>query len=231
MQASKVDPDIAAKDPYNRLLATGPRFRISAEMVRDQALAVSGLLSEKMFGPPVNPPQPELGLKAAFGSATDWVTSKGVDRYRRGIYTRWRRSSPYPSMATFDAPNREVCTVRRGRTNTPLQALVTMNDPVYVEAAQSWGRNAAKSGASLKEQIASGFRNALIREPRSEEVARLAELWNEAITAFRKNPEEAKKMAEDPIGPIPANSNPAELAAWTVVGNVVLNLDEMFLKR
>lgn len=231
LQASKVDPDIAAKDPYNRLLATGPRFRISAEMVRDQALAVSGLLSEKMFGPPVNPPQPELGLKAAFGSATDWVTSKGEDRYRRGIYTRWRRSSPYPSMATFDAPNREVCTVRRGRTNTPLQALVTMNDPVYVEAAQSWGRNAAKSGASLKEQIASGFRNALIREPRSEEVARLAELWNEAVTAFLENPEEAKKMAEDPIGSIPANSNPAELAAWTVVGNVVLNLDEMFLKR
>ena len=109
-------------------------------MVRDQALFVSGLLSDKMFGEPVNPPQPELGLKAAFGSATDWKTSGGDDRYRRGMYTTWRRSSPYPSMAQFDAPNREVCTVRRIRTNTPLQALVTLNDPVYVEAAQSLAR-------------------------------------------------------------------------------------------
>ena len=127
-------------DPANRLLARGPRVRLSAEMVRDQALAVSGLLSKKMFGPPVRPPQPDMGIKAAFGGGIDWKTSEGEDRFRRGIYTNWRRSNPYPSMATFDAPNREVCTVRRGTTNTPLQALVTMNDPVYVEAAQSLAR-------------------------------------------------------------------------------------------
>ena len=133
-QNSHVTDEMAAMDPNNRLLARGPRLRLSAEMVRDQALAVAGLLSPKMYGPPVKPPQPNMGLKAAFGSGIDWKTSKGEDRYRRGIYTTWRRSNPYPSMATFDAPNREVCTVRRDRTNTPLQALVTLNDPVYVEA-------------------------------------------------------------------------------------------------
>jgi hypothetical protein len=231
LQSSHVDPEVIAKDPYNRLLERGPRFRISAEMVRDQALAVSGLLSEKMFGPPVNPPQPELGLKAAFGSGTDWVTSKGEDRYRRGIYTRWRRSSPYPSMATFDAPNREVCTVRRGRTNTPLQALVTMNDPVYVEAAQSWGRKAIERDGTLEEQIAAAFRETLIREPKPEEVQRLVELYREIYPLYQEKPDEAGKMAEDPIGAAPKDADVAALASWTVVGNVVLNLDELFLKR
>src|SRR5690606_3089992 len=132
-QQSGVTPALQEIDPGNRLLARGPRFRISAEMVRDQALAVSGLLSDKMHGPPVRPPQPKLGLSAAFGSATDWKGSEGADRYRRAIYTTWRRSNPYPSMTNFDAPNREVCVVRRTRTNTPLQALVTLNDPVYIE--------------------------------------------------------------------------------------------------
>ena len=109
-------------------------------MIRDQALAAAGLLSSKKGGPSVHPPQPDLGLKAAFGAGIDWKTSTGEDRYRRAIYTTWRRSNPYPSMATFDAPNREVCTIRRPRTNTPLQALVTLNDPVFVEAAQALAR-------------------------------------------------------------------------------------------
>src|SRR5262245_52896837 len=125
-QSSRVTTQILAQDPDTRLLARGPRFRLSAEMIRDQAMFVSGLLSEKMYGPPVKPPQPKLGLSAAFGSGIDWETSTGEDRYRRALYTTWRRSNPYPSMATFDAPNREVCTVRRERSNTPLQALVTL---------------------------------------------------------------------------------------------------------
>ena len=116
-------------------------------MVRDQALFAAGLLSHKMLGPSVKPPQPTLGVNAAFGGAIDWQTSPGEDRYRRGVYTTWRRSNPYPSMATFDAPNRDICTVRRTRTNTPLQALVTMNDPVYVEAAQALARRAIEKGA------------------------------------------------------------------------------------
>ncbi|MBM3856247.1 MAG: DUF1553 domain-containing protein, partial [Verrucomicrobia bacterium] len=128
-QSSKVTPAALAADPENRLLSRGPRIRLGAEMVRDQALAASGLLSPKLYGPPARPYQPAFDLRAAFGGALDWKTSDGEDRFRRGIYTEWRRSSPYPSMVTFDAPNREVCTLRRNRTNTPLQALVTLNDP------------------------------------------------------------------------------------------------------
>src|SRR6185369_1512541 len=115
--------------------------------------------SHKMFGPPVKPMQPSIGLNAAFGGGIDWQTSTGDDRYRRGLYTTWRRSNPYPSMATFDAPNREVCTVRRVRTNTPLQALVTLNDPVYVEAAQALARRVVASAGSTPEDRARlGFR-------------------------------------------------------------------------
>src|SRR5205814_5596951 len=131
-QSAKVTPALFERDPENRLLARGPRVRLSAEMVRDQALFAAGLLSVKMYGPSVKPPQPSLGVNAAFGGAIDWQPSAGEDKFRRGLYTNWRRSNPYPSMATFDAPNREVCTVRRTRTNTPLQALGMMNDPVYI---------------------------------------------------------------------------------------------------
>src|SRR5262249_2763612 len=139
-QSSKLTSEAFKMDPDNRLLSRGPRFRSSAEVVRDQALFVSGLLSHKMYGPPARPPRPKFGLSAAFGGGTDWATSPGEDKFRRGLYTEWRRSAPYPSMVTFDAPDRNVCTVKRPRTNTPLQALVTLNDPVYVEAAQALAR-------------------------------------------------------------------------------------------
>ena len=162
-QSSRVTPELAARDPENRLLARGPRFRLSAEMIRDQALSVSGLLSPKMYGPPVKPPQPKLGLTAAFGSGTDWETSGGEDRYRRALYTTWRRSNPYPSMATFDAPNREFCLVRRERSNTPLQALVTLNDPVYLEAAQALARKMAAGGVTPQDKARFGFRLCLSR--------------------------------------------------------------------
>lgn len=230
-QTSYTFDDLQQADPFNQYYARGPRFRVSAEMVRDQALFVSGLLSQEMYGQPVNPPQPELGLKAAFGSATDWTTSEGADRYRRGIYTTWRRSSPYPSMAQFDAPNREVCTVRRIRTNTPLQALVTLNDPVYVEAAQSLARKMVDAGKSPDARIRYAFRNCLIREPSRAEIKRLSELARSAKSRFEDQPAAAEEMATDPIGPAPEDSDLAELAAWTVVSNVILNLDEMFMKR
>ena len=139
--------ELAERDPDNRLLARGPRLRLTAEMVRDQALFASGLLSPKMYGPSVKPPQPALGINAAFGGSIDWKTSEGEDKHRRGLYTEWRRSNPYPAMSTFDAPNRDVCVVRRNRTNTPLQALVTLNDEVYIEAAQALGRRAVKEAA------------------------------------------------------------------------------------
>jgi hypothetical protein len=170
-QSSQVDPETIERDPENRLISRGPRFRMAAETIRDQALAIAGLLSDKRHGPPVNPPQPSIGLSAAFGSGIDWKTSEGEDRYRRGIYTAWRRSNPYPSMATFDAPNREVCTLRRSRSNTPLQALVTLNDPVYVEAAQGLARRMyAEGGATAAERAVYGFKLCVARAPEANEL-------------------------------------------------------------
>ena len=230
-QSSVSSAELIERDPDNRLLARGPRFRLSAETIRDQALFVAGLLSEKMYGAPVKPPQPSIGLTAAFGSGIDWKTSAGDDRYRRGLYTTWRRSNPYPSMAAFDAPNREVCTIRRDRTNTPLQALVTLNDPVYIEAAQSLARYMATVGETNDDKAALGFRRCLARAPNKTELARLTNLYQRAHEHFAKRPAAAKQMATEPLGAAPEGSNLTELAAWTVVGNVLLNLDEMFLKR
>ncbi|XZE53306.1 DUF1553 domain-containing protein [Planctomycetaceae bacterium SH139] len=229
-QSSHVTPDLLEADPDNRLFARGPRFRISAEMVRDQALHVADLLSPRLLGPPVRPPQPNLGLSAAFGSATDWKTSAGEDRYRRGIYTTWRRSNPYPSMATFDAPNREVCTLRRSRTNTPLQALVTLNDPVYVEAAQALARGAA-SLPELESRLTQIFSRALLRSPSSAETDLLLDLYQRVQQEYADHSEEARQLAEQPLGPLPADSDPVEMAALTVVANAVLNLDEMLMPR
>jgi mono/diheme cytochrome c family protein len=231
-QSSQVTPDLLAKDPSNRWLARGPRVRLLAEEIRDQALAVSGLLSAKMFGPSVYPPQPRIGLSAAFSGSLDWQTSQGEDKYRRGFYTFWRRSITYPSMAMFDAPDRNVCTVRRVPTNTPLQALVTLNDPVYVEAAQALARKiAAEGGKTPRERAVYAFRRCVSRPPRDAEADRLVALYEEARARYSKDAAKAKAMATDPLGPAPAGADVAELAAWTVVSNVLLNLDEMFLKR
>jgi hypothetical protein len=230
-QSSFASGELLRADPQNRLHGRGPRFRISAEMVRDQALFVSGLLSEKLYGPGVNPPQPTLGLAAAFGSATDWTTSAGDDRYRRGLYTSWRRSSPYPSLAQFDAPNREVCTVRRIRTNTPLQALVTLNDPVYVEAAQALARLLVAAGDTPAERVEQAYHRCLIRQPSEAEIKRLTQLAADVMSQYRSQPDEARRMASEPLGDLPAGADAAELAAWTVVANVILNLDETLMKR
>ena len=230
-QSSAVSAALVAHDPENRFLGRGPRFRLPAETIRDQALFVSGLLSTKMYGPPVKPPQPNIGLTAAFGSGIDWKTSDGDDRYRRGVYTTWRRSNPYPSMAAFDAPNREVCTIRRNRTNTPLQALVTLNDPVYIEAAQSLARHVTKAGETVQAKATYGFRRCLARTPNQTELSHLTNLYQRAHAHFKEHPKAAKQMASEPLGDAPEGSDLTELAAWTVVGNVLLNLDEMFLKR
>jgi hypothetical protein len=225
-QSSKVSAELAERDPENRLLARGPRFRMSAEAIRDQALFIGGLLSPKMLGPSVKPPQPASGLNAAFGSSVDWKTSEGEDRFRRGLYTEWRRTSPYPSMTTFDAPNREVCTVRRTRTNTPLQALVTLNDSVYLEAAQGLAMRMMRGGDTVADRIRYGFEVCVARPPNERELNRLAELFGEAVSEFAKSPnDKAKKIAP------PNASEPVELAAWTTVANVLLNLDETLMKR
>jgi len=231
-QTSKCPPDLVAHDPENRLVACGPRVRLSAEVIRDQALAAAGLLSRKKGGPSVKPPQPAFGLATAFGGGIDWQTSTGEDRYRRALYTTWRRSNPYPSMATFDAPSREVCTIRRPRTNTPLQALVTLNDPAFVEAAQALARRMVQEGGSTEaDRAARGFRLVLARQPTPAEIDRLVGLHAEVKADYLQNPDDAKKMATDPLGPLPSDlqTDMADLAAWTVVANVILNLDETFM--
>ncbi|MBV8881775.1 MAG: DUF1553 domain-containing protein, partial [Planctomycetaceae bacterium] len=231
-QSSQLTPALIARDPGNRLLARGPRFRLSAEAVRDQALAASGLLSRKMFGPSVYPPQPKSGLSAAFSNSTDWEPSKGEDRWRRGLYTFWRRSVPYPSMATFDAPDSFVCTVKRIPTNTPLQALVTMNDPVYIECCQALARRVvAEGGSSVRERAIHAFRRCLARPPHEAELASLVALYEKSRARYGADAKKALAMATEPLGPVPPGADPAELAAWTVVGNVLINLDEMFMKR
>jgi hypothetical protein len=171
-------------------------------------------------------------LTAAFGGGIDWQTSSGGDRYRRALYTMWRRSSPYPSMATFDAPNREFCLVRRTRTNTPLQALVTLNDPVYVEAAQALARKiAADKAATPTERAGHAFRICLSRPPHPDEIARLVRLYEQTRNHMQAHADQARVLAADPLGPLPKSASPADLAAWTVACNVLLNLDEMLMKR
>jgi len=230
-QSSKIESGMAERDPDNRLLARGPRVRLTAEMVRDQALAASGLLSPVMFGPSVRPVRPALGLSAAFGGGLDWQTSTGGDQHRRALYTEWRRTSPYPSMATFDAPSREVCTVRRDRSNTPLQALVLLNDPVYVEAAQALARRLTAHASPPDQVIREGFRRVLSRPPSDNELKRLLDLREELLADYQKDPKKAAEMATVPIGPLPAGADPTELAAWTAVAGVIFNLDETLLKR
>jgi hypothetical protein len=230
-QSSRVTPELVAKDPRNRLMSRGPRFRLDAEMVRDQALALSGLLSRKMHGPSVFPPQPDGLWQAAFNGQRTWSTSKGEDRHRRALYTFWRRTVPYPSMATFDAPSREICAVRRTRTNTPLQAFVTLNDPAYVEAAQALARRVvAEGGTSDLDRVRYALRLCLSRPPAAEQVAALETLLKAERDRYARDRAAAVALATEPLGPLPPGADPAELAAWTAVANVLLNLDGVLTK-
>jgi hypothetical protein len=230
-QSSRVTPEVLAKDPRNFLLARAPRHRLAAEFLRDQALDLSGLLSPKIGGPSVYPPQPDNLWRAAFNGQRAYPTSTGEDRYRRGIYTIWRRTIPHPSMSTFDAPSRETCTFRRLPTNTPLQAYVTLNDPIYVEAAQSLGRRLAKLDATtLPKRIEYGLKLVLCRQPTKREITSLCELYESEIAHYSTNKDEAVKLSTNPLGPLPAGLSPAEAAAWTTVANVLLNLDGVLMK-
>jgi hypothetical protein len=227
-QASLARLDLVDIDPDNRLLAAAPSIRLEAEMIRDQALAVSGLLSATMFGPSVMPPQPPGVWQVVYSNDT-WVTSEGEDRYRRGLYTFWRRTSPHPAMVVFDAPSREYCVVRRLRTNTPLQALVTLNDPEFVEAASALGRRVlAEAGPDAEARATYAFRLCLARKPSSRELDRLVQLYRTELLHYRGDPQAAEMMAGQFVNP--GSSSVAEQAAWTVVANVLMNLDEFLVK-
>lgn len=231
-QSARVSPDRWERDPENVLLSRAPRLRLDAETVRDQALAIAGVLSTKMLGPSVYPYQPDGLWRAAFnGADRTWSTSPGEDRFRRGVYTFWRRTIPYPSMAAFDAPSREICTLRRTASNTPLQAFVTLNDPVYVEAAQALARRLmSEGGATAEERIRHGLRLALGRPAEPGPVRALAQLFQSELKEFWSDPASAQAMATDPLGPLPPGVDVAEAAAWTVVANALLNLDAVLTK-
>jgi mono/diheme cytochrome c family protein len=234
-QSSHVDNEQIKHDPYNRLLARGPRFRLDAEMIRDCALSVSGLLDARIGGPSVSPYQPpglweEVGFGNAFSSQS-YVQSHGVDLYRRGIYTYWKRALPYPPMVTFDAPNREVCTDNRARTNTPLQALVLLNDPAYVEAARVLAQRVVnEGGATVDERMAFAFKLCTSRAPQAKELEVLVHLYQAQLARYQQNPAAATKLTSVGESPRPAGIDLAEWAAWTAIGNVLLNLDETITK-
>ena len=235
-QSSKVTPALNEKDPANRLLARGPRFRLPAELIRDNALAVSGLLTTDIGGPSVYPYQPPgLWEDMAFGdtfSAQTYVPSTGKELYRRGMYTFWKRTVPPAALATFDAPDREKCTTRRARTNTPLQALALMNNTTYVEASRALAEKMIKeAGDDAAKRVEYAFRRATARRPSSEEVQVLLALAREQQRDYRRDPAAAKRLLGVGDSSYDSNLDPAELAAWTTVASTILNLDETITKQ
>jgi len=233
-QSSRVTPEVLAKDPENRLLARGPRFRLGAEALRDQALAVSGLLVEKIGGPSVKPYMPVAvwDETSVYGDMRNYKEDTGESLYRRTLYTIWKRTAAPPSMMLFDSPSREICTVKRSRTNTPLQALTLLNEVTYIEAARSLAqRMIAEGGSKPEERIAWAFRLATCRAPRPDEVNVLAAGLAKRLARFRQSPAEAAKILAVGESKADARFNPVELAAYTSTANVLLNLDEVVTRE
>lgn len=228
-QTSATTPALRESDPRNLWQSRGARFRLGAEAIRDQALAVSGLLSSKMGGPPVMPPQP-AGLWRTTYNAKSWIDAQGENRFRRGLYTYLKRTTPYPSMTTFDGGSGEVCQIRRIRTNTPLQSLVTLNDPVYLEAAASLAKRMVTEAATPVARAARGLRLALIRPLQKSEALPLLALQRDAQKDFSLSPEKADALLQAARATSPTGVSKAAFAAWIVTANAILNLDE-FLSR
>ena len=227
-QSAAVSPEKLERDPYNRLLSRGPRVRLDAEFIRDQALAVSGLMNPQIGGPSVKPYQP-AGLWD--GTDSPFVQDHGELLYRRGLYVFWRRSAHYPAFATFDAPNREVCTLQRQRTQTPLQSLVLMNDPAFVEAARGLAQRVSREEPTdVRRRLVRAFRHTLGRPPQDDEVGVLQKTYDQQLATFRADTAAAEsllKVGESKGGDEVAS---AELAAMTAVANVLLNLNETITK-
>jgi hypothetical protein len=224
-QSSQTTADHLEKDPQNIWLARSPRVRLSAEQLRDQGLRVSGLLSTKMYGPGVMPFQPE-GIWNTPYNDDAWEMSEGEDRYRRAVYTFWKRSAPHPAMLTFDAADRQVCVARRIQTNTPLQALVTLNDPSYVEMAIHLALTAKRSETEVVEQLALAYRQAVGYEASTAKLAILEELYEQQLADYRSRPE----AVLDLLNPLEEDQRSPELAALTIACNAIMNLDEFITK-
>jgi hypothetical protein len=235
-QSSKVTPALRERDPENRLLARGPRFRLPAELIRDNALAVSGLLNEEIGGRSVLPYHPKgLWEEMAFGdgfSMQEYVQGHGKDLYRRTLYTFWKRTVPPPTLSTFDAPDREKCVARRPVTNTPLQALITLNDPTYVESARKLAERALREGGKdTNSRLAFAFRSATARRPSMQELKVLRELLAQQLANYRGNQQAADKLLKVGESAVDEKLDKTELAAWTMVASTILNLDETITKE
>jgi hypothetical protein len=233
-QSSRWTSELRERDPSNRWLARGPRFRLGAEFIRDQALASSGLLVTQIGGPSVRPYHPPgLYEQVVAGSgASTYLVGQGDDLYRRSLYTYWKRSVPNPAMLLFDMPFREACTLRRPRTNTPLQALNLMNDPTYVEAARMLGQAAlTEGGPDAASRLAFLFRRVMSRAPRSGERALLKASLRRWRAEFLSDPAAAKQWLSVGSTPADVRLNQVELAAFAAVASTVLNLDEAVTKE
>jgi hypothetical protein len=235
-QSSKVTPELLKIDPNNRLLARGPRFRLDAEMLRDQALVVSGLLVADLGGPSVKPPQPD-GLWFAVGySGSNTVRfkadSEGDKVHRRTLYTFIKRTAPPPQMSTFDAPSREACVLRRERTNTPLQALLLLNDSQYFEAAKALAARVLRDDATDdREKLARMYRLSTSRTPKESVLEELYGLLQDERAAYEDDLSAAEELIDVGAVVVHSETDPRELAAWTMVANIVLNLDEVLCKN
>jgi hypothetical protein len=226
-QSSRLRPELKERDPFNRLYARQSRWRLDAEMVRDNALAVSGLLNREIGGPSVKPYQPAGYWSALNFPPREWQNDSGAALYRRGMYTHWQRSFLHPSLLAFDAPSREECCVERTRSNIPQQALALLNDPTYVEAARAFAERIVKEGGKTpEERLTLAFREALSRKPKAEEVEVLAALVKKHAGEFAEDRAAALKLLGTGAHPMRKDADVAELAAWTSAARVILNLHE-----
>ena len=228
-QSSRVTEETAGVDPNNRWLARGPRLRLPAELIRDNALTISGLLSAKMYGPPIMPYQPDNVWRSVGRSQPKWIAAEGEDRFRRGVYVIWKRAAPYPSFVNFDAPDRSSCTVNRPRTNTPLQALTLLNDPAYTEMALAYADRVLAESPDPTDQgrIEYAFRLAVARCPQRAEIDSLQRLLDDERQWLTTREDMVAARTKAPFAGMKLKSTDrSELAAWFAVANALLNLDE-----
>jgi hypothetical protein len=230
-QSSRVNPELLERDPDNRLLARAPRLRLAPEMIRDNALAVSGLLVEKQGGPSVKPYQPPGLWQELFGGG-GYVQDHGENLYRRSLYTFWKRTIAPPSMVNFDSPSRESCTVRESRTNTPLQALTLMNETTFLEASRKLAERLLRQAPnSFEDRLALGYQLTLSRLPQTRETALMRQTWQRSLDRYSRQPKDADSLLDQGESTLPRKISRAELAAWTEVASLLLNLDEAVTKQ
>ena len=227
-RSAAVTPEMLEKDPDNRLVARGPRFRLPAEVIRDQALWISGLLVDKKGGPSVKPYMPEAvwDETSVYGDMRNYKAETGEGLWRRSLYTIWKRTAAPPSMLLFDSSGREVCTVKRSRSNTPMQALSLLNETTFVEAARKLAEQTLRQPGDADARVAWMFRKVVRRDGTSAELAVLRKGVDKRLATYAADPTLAPKLLGQGLSPLPADLDMAQLAAWTVTANTLLNLDE-----